>query len=341
MTKVRRAVVKAIQYHLPEGRLDNEKLSEELVDYSASKIFTKTGIQTRGVSGTNECASDLAIAAGLKLLSAKGINREEIDFLLLCTQTPDYFLPSTSCLVHEALELSNKCGCFDFNLGCSGFVYGLSIAKGLIETGQARSVLLITSDTYTKFIHPKDKSVRCLFGDAAAATLIGSVDSEEDIIGGFIFGTDGAGAKNLIVPTGGMRKAFNPAAAEIADSVGNVRTENNLYMNGPEIFNFTLNTVPKLVADLLCKSGLKRQDVDLWVLHQANKFMLEHLRKKLELPEDKVPICLESFGNTVSSSIPIALAELDRQGKLRSGQLIALIGFGVGYSWGACRIRWQ
>jgi 3-oxoacyl-[acyl-carrier-protein] synthase-3 len=341
MTKSRRAVVKAIQYHLPIGRIDNENLSAELDDYSASKIFTKTGIRTRAVSGIGECSSDLAVAAGLKLLSASGVNREEIDFLLLCTQSPDYFLPSTSCLVHRALDFPESCGCFDYNLGCSGFVYGLSVAKGLIETGQARNVLLITSDTYTKFIHPKDKSVRCLFGDGAAATLIGSIDSQEDMIGNFIFGTDGTGAKNLIVPAGGMRKAFNPAATELVDSSGNVRTENNLYMNGPEIFNFTLNTVPKLVSNLLDKSGLKRQDLDLWVLHQANKFMLDHLRKKLELPEDRVPIFLESCGNTVSSSIPITLAELGNQGKLQSGQLLALIGFGVGYSWAACTVRWE
>jgi 3-oxoacyl-[acyl-carrier-protein] synthase-3 len=201
--------------------------------------------------------------------------------------------------------------------------------------------LLITAETYSKYINPLDKSVRTLFGDAAAATLIGTSSRDIESIGPFVFGTDGSGAGNLIVPTGGSRKAKVVAPTLVNDDSGNQRDENNLYMNGPEIFKFTLKAVPEVVAEILSKTGLDKTNVDYWVFHQANKFMLDHLRKKLEVPEERFPCVFADCGNTVSSTIPIVLKDLQEKGQLQSGQLLALVGFGVGYSWAATITRWE
>ena len=336
-----KAYLKAVEYVLPSGVLDNETLARLFPDWPAEKIRAKTGINRRHIASENECVSDLAVAAAQKLLGTNAIPVAAVDFLILCTQSPDYFLPTTACLVQDRLRLSKDCGAFDFNLGCSGFIYGLGLAKGLIESGQATNVLLVTAETYSKHIHPADKSVRTLFGDAAAATLVSACDSISDSIGPFVYGTDGSGAANLIVPTGGMRKRQMPSTLASVDESGNSRTENNLYMNGPEIFNFTLRTIPALVKQMLAKAGLEQAQVDMWVFHQANQFMLEHLRKKLAIPAERFAIAFSECGNTVSSTIPIALHGLNAQGRLQPGQVIALVGFGVGYSWGATLLRWQ
>ena len=336
-----KAFIKAVEYHLPEVCLDNAQLAKEFPDWTAEKIEAKTGITCRRLAAPEECASDLAVAAAQKLFATGTCQSQDIDYLLLCTQSPDYFLPTTACLLQHRLGLPTACGALDFNLGCSGFVYGLGLAKGLIETAQAKNVLLLTAETYSKFIHPGDKSVRAVFGDAAAATLVSAAEANTDLIGPFVFGTDGSGAKNLIVPTGGTRRPSNTDAPVREDAAGNRRTDNNLFMDGPEIFNFTLRVVPQTTSELLARADLKMEDVDHWVFHQANRFMLEHLRKKLNIPSERFPILMANCGNTVSSTIPIVLHELKVQGRLRPGQIIALVGFGVGYSWGATLLRWQ
>lgn len=335
-----KAFLRAIDYHLPEGRLDNVRLAALHPDWTPEKIEGKTGFVNRAIAAPGECSSDLAVAAAQKLFASAGVGPGEIDFLLLCTQTPDYLLPTTACLVQHRLGLPTTCGALDFNLGCSGFVYGLSLAKGLIETGQAVNVLLITAETYSHLLHEGDRSVRALFGDGAAATLISGVEAEADQIGPFVFGTDGAGAPNLIVPAGGLRKAAVIDAPVIEDAGGNRRTENNLFMNGPEIFNFTLKVVPMSVGSLLEKSKLGPDDIDLWVVHQANRFMLDHLRRKLGIPPEKFPFLLSECGNTVSSTIPIALRMLQVQGRIPAGARLGLLGFGVGYSWAGVTVRW-
>jgi 3-oxoacyl-[acyl-carrier-protein] synthase-3 len=188
-------------------------------------------------------------------------------------------------------------------------------------------------------INPADKSVRTLFGDGATATLITAAE-EETLIGPFVYGTDGSGAENLIVPAGGMRRPLVPNAELIPDDSGNARTVNDLYMNGSEIFNFTLDMVPAAVSHLLAKAGIGEEAVDVYVFHQANRFMLEHLRRKLRIPAEKFVFAMEDIGNTVSSSIPMALREACKTGQLQPGALVMLVGFGVGYSWGATLIRW-
>ncbi len=330
---MRRAYLRAVEYHLPEATLTNEELVERFPDWSAEKIEAKTGIRSRRVTSESELASDLAVAAAERLLQNGVCAASEIDFILLCTQSPDYALPSTSCLIQERLGIPTSAGAFDFNLGCSGFVYGLSTAKGLIETGQAENVLLLTSETYTKHLDADDISVRAVFGDGAAATLVSGrdVDSNEgETIGPFVFGTDGRGASRLILREGSLRDgAEQPGVAGA-----------KLHMNGPDIFAFTLKKVPASVKALLAKSGKSMDDIDLFVFHQANKFMLEHLRKKLKIPEEKFAYALEDCGNTVSATIPIALSRAVGNGQLSRGDLVMLVGFGVGYSWSAGLVRW-
>lgn len=335
-----KAFIKAIEYYLPDGILDNAQLARDFPEWDAEKIEAKTGIRQRHMAAPGECASDMAVAAAEKLFASGACRPGDIDYVLLCTQSPDYFLPTTACVLQQRLGLPSTCGAFDFNLGCSGFVYGLGLAKGLIETGQARNVLLVTAEAYSKFIHPGDKSVRALFGDAAAATLVSAAESEVESIGPFVYGTDGSGARNLIVPAGGTRQFFDPDAPTRVDADGNIRSDNHLFMDGPEIFSFTLRVVPKTVTELLALAGLDMEDVDLWVFHQANRFMLDHLRRKIGIPVERFPINMADCGNTVSSTIPIVLHEQIASGALAPGKTIALIGFGVGYSWAGTILRW-
>jgi 3-oxoacyl-[acyl-carrier-protein] synthase-3 len=335
-----KAAIKAIRSHLPSGKLTNEQLAEELPDLDADKILQKTGIAVRSIAGPNECASDLGVAAAQHLFESGACAPADIDFLLFCTQSPDYFLPTTACTMQERLGLRTNCGAIDFNQGCSGYVYGLSLAKSLIETNLARNVLLITADTYTKFINPRDRTNRTLFGDGAAATLVGVTESETEMIGPFVFGTDGRGAEQLIVPAGGLRRPLDSdAQIEREDDKGNWRSDSNLFMNGGEVFNFTLRTVPATLETLLEKSGRSLDEVDFFIPHQANKFMLERLRGRLKIPSEKFYIDMQNCGNTVSSTIPIALENALTARQVKPGDNVALIGFGVGYSWAATMIR--
>jgi 3-oxoacyl-[acyl-carrier-protein] synthase III len=338
---MRKASIRAVASYLPEQTLTNEQLAADFTDWTADKILEKTGIACRRIAAEEECSSDLGVRAAEKLFATGVCKPEEIDFLLFCTQSPDYFLPTTACLVQDRLGLRTSCGALDFNQGCSGFVYGLALAKSLIESSVAERVLLITAETYSKFINARDRSVRTIFGDAAAATLItASQNGSDDLLGPFVFGTDGRGAENLIVTAGGLRKPISAATAEEReDKGGNWRSDQNLYMNGPEIFNFTLSTVPKSVNQLLARAECKLEDVDHFVFHQANRFMLERLRAKMNISAEKFSIEMEDCGNTVSSTIPIALERMALGGKLTPGQRVMLVGFGVGYSWAAGMMR--
>jgi 3-oxoacyl-[acyl-carrier-protein] synthase-3 len=336
-----RAAISAVEYYLPEGVLTTEALSQEFPEWSVEKIDQKTGIRTRHIASADECSSDLACRAAEKLFESGACTRDAIDYVLLCTQSPDYFLPTTACILQNRLGIPTTAGALDFNLGCSGYVYGLGLAQGLIETGQAQNVLLITAETYSKFLHAQDRSVRTIFGDAAAATLITAVPSAEPLIGPYVYGTDGSGAEWLMVRTGGMRERRTGVAETREDDSGNLRSDDNLYMNGPEIFSFTLSAVPAAVAAVLKKSGLSQNDIDLFVFHQANKYMLDTLRRKIGIPADKFLITMSDCGNTVSSTIPIALKHAQLERRLQSGSRVMLVGFGVGLSWAATLVRWH
>ena len=329
-----KAFIKGISYYLPEQIITNQELLHDFPEWSVEKVAAKLGVVQRHIAAKDEMSSDMAIQAAKSLFKEYDIQPSEIDFVLFCTQSPDYFLPTSACIIQDKLGIPTNTGALDFNLGCSGFVYGLSLAKGLVIAGIAKNVLLLTSESYSKFIHPKDKSNRTIFGDAATATLI--TDNGFAEILQFDFGTDGRGAHNLIVKTGGLRnpEQFNDLSF---DENANPKSSDHLFMDGSEIVNFTLEMVPVLVEQTLQKNSLSAEDINLYVFHQANKYLLNFLRKKIRIPEEKFYYFIENVGNTVSSTIPIALKEASKENLLTGNILIA--GFGVGYSWGGTILK--
>jgi 3-oxoacyl-[acyl-carrier-protein] synthase-3 len=323
------AAIGPIAVHLPTKIDDNESLGAQYPKWDMPLIYKKTGIRQRHIAAPGECASDLAVAAAERLFAENEIDRNSIDFLLLCTQSPDYILPTTACLVQERLKLPTSTGALDFNLGCSGFVYGLSLADGLIRAGTARRVLLITAETYSKYIDPTDRSLRTIFGDGAAATLVEASDVPS--LGSFVFGTDGRGANTLLVTEGGARPredAVQPSKRK--------RWPSSLYMDGPELVKFSLEVVPALMEKVLLNAQWRRDDVDMFLMHQATTFMLDHLRERLSIDREHMPEAIEDYGNTVSSTIPILIRDLRSSGRLKPGVQSMLVGFGVGLSWAGC-----
>ena len=302
-----------IEYHLPEKALTNEMLASIYEGWTEDKIYSKTGIRERRIVEDSACAVDLAERAAKKLFTQYSIDPKDVDFIVLCTQSSAYRLPSSSCLLQNRLGIKRNSGAITIDHGCSGFVYGLSVAKGLIIGGMAKNVLLITTETYSRYIDDSDRSTRTIFGDGAAAVFIDKDDVMR--IGSFSFGTDGSGGDKLIVKNG------------------------RLFMDGPGIFNFTLDVVPATIDAVLAVNQLSKEDIDLYVFHQANKFMLDAIRKVCALPHEKCYVNLETTGNTVSSTIPIALKQLSDDGRLKPGKRIMLMGFGVGLSWAATIIE--
>ena len=326
--------ISKIEYYFPKKKLSNNDLEKEFSGLNINEIEKKVGIKERHIAKEDETALDLALIVGKKILES--YDKDKIDFLLFCTQSPEYYLPSGACILQDKLGLNKNIGAFDYNLGCSGFVYGLALAKSLITSKIASNILLITSDTLSKYINYKDKSTKILFGDAAAATIIEK--SEEEQIGEFVLGTDGSGYKNLIVPNGGLRNRYNPNAKEIDEGSGSIRTDNDLYMNGPEIFNFTIKAVPKAVSKSLEKNKINLEDLDFVIFHQANKYIIEYLRKKIKIPKNKFYINLLTTGNTSVNAIPIGIKESLDNKVIKKGDKVLLVGFGVGYSWGSTMI---
>jgi 3-oxoacyl-[acyl-carrier-protein] synthase-3 len=326
---VQYAAVGPISVHLPERIETNEDLQSEFPNWGMDLIYSKTGIAARHIAAPNECASDLGVAACEKLFEQYEVDPKSIDFLLFCTQTPDYPLPTTSCLMQQRLGLRTSVGAFDFNLGCSGFVYGLFIAEGFIRTGAAKRVLLVTAETYSKYIHPTDRSLRTIFGDGAAATLIEASDTPS--LENFQFGTDGSGGDTLLVAEGGARPPEDAVKPRHRH-----RWPSALYMDGPSLISFTVGAIPGLVENILESAGLTHDDIDTYLFHQATYKMLNQLQQRLGLDDDRLPIVLKDCGNTVSSTIPILINELRSTGKLKANSRNMLVGFGVGWSWAGC-----
>lgn len=331
-----KAYIKGISYYLPEATITNEDLIKEFPEWSVEKVADKVGVDSRHLAGPTETAGDMAEQAARKLFAEYHIDSSEIDFLMLCTQSPDYFLPSTACVLQNRLGIPTNAGAFDYNLGCSGCIYGMALAKGLVSAGIAKNVLLLTAETYNKYLHPDDKSNRSIFGDGAAACLISTEGFAE--IGDFVLGTDGAGAEHLIVKTGAARCKC-PTGFQDEDVEGHIRRDDFLYMNGGAIFNFTLEAVPAMMNQLFEKSGLTKDDIDYFVFHQANKFMLNTIRKVCAIPKDKYYINLANVGNTVSSTIMIGLKECLDNATIKPGMKVMVCGFGVGLSWGGTVLR--
>ena len=329
---MKHAAIGPISVYYPGKAESNEELDREFPDWGIDLIYSKTGIANRYVAAENECSSDLAVKATEKLFAENDIDPASIDYVLLCTQTPDYPLPTTSCLIQDRLGLRTDIGAFDFNLGCSGYVYGLSMAEGLIQSGAAKRILFLTAETYSKYIDRTDRSLRTIFSDAAAATLIES--SDEKSVGAFQFGTDGSGGDTLLVAKGGMRPiedAIKPRHRH--------RWPSALYMDGPSLISFPVGAVPGVIDEILKKAELKKDDIELFLMHQATRKMLNLLQERLELDGEQLPIRLENCGNTVSSTIPILIDDMRKEKKIKKDAHQIMIGFGVGWSWAGC--VWQ
>jgi 3-oxoacyl-[acyl-carrier-protein] synthase-3 len=318
--------IDCIDYYLPNNIETADTLLKENPDWVLEDIKVKTGIDTRYVSDINETALDLGIKAAEKLF-LKNDFQSKIDAIIFVTQSPDYLLPTSACIIQDKLKLSTNCIAFDVNQGCSGFIYGLALSSSLVTAQLAKKVLLICSDTYTKYIDKHDRTCRPIFSDGAAACVISL--SSTPCIGPFELGTDGRGALNLIVKN---------SAARISNKQDYIN--NKLFMDGSKVFMFSMNSVPECVKNLLTKAKKKINEIDLFIFHQASKIVIDNIIRRLNLPKEKIFCNYSRIGNTVSASIPIALKDSINEGILKSGDLVMVIGFGVGYSWGATLVRW-
>lgn len=323
------AQIGPIAVHFPSQVETADVWGAEHPEWHMPELIEKTGIHCRYIAAPGETASDLAYQACKKLFDQHNIDPASIDYLLLCTQSPDYPLPTTACLLQDRIGMRTSSGALDFNLGCSGFVYGLGLAEGLIASGQCNRILLVTAETYTKYVDQDDRALRPIFSDAAAATLIES--SEAKSLVGFEFGTDGKGADTLIVSEGGAR-----VAEQAIQPKRRRRWNSRLYMDGQSLMDFTVVAIPQLIRNILAKSQLSFDDIQQLLMHQATRKMLEMLQQALGVDDHRLPIRLANRGNTVSSTLPILIDDLRREGLVDVGQTHMLIGFGVGWSWAGC-----
>jgi 3-oxoacyl-[acyl-carrier-protein] synthase III len=325
----------AISYKLGSERISYEDIESRFGAEAAAKVLKGSGIHNRYVAPKGVCGSDLAFEAAEELFASHPEARTAVDIHIHCTQSPDYFLPTTACLLHGRLGLKKECASFDINLGCSQYIYALSVADAMLSSGLGSLALVTTGDTMSQTIHPKDRALVPILGDAGSATLVGK---EEDGSGFecFSLGTDGTGAKHLILPAGGFRMPISAeTGTETTDAEGNVRSPENLYMNGAAIFHFAITVVPATIQKLLKQASLAMEDIDLFLFHQANRYMLDYLVRKLAIPQEKTFFYIDEVGNTSGSTMPLVLAEAMRAGKVRAGKKILMIVFGVGLSWGA------
>lgn len=317
----------------PEKKYSNDDFFRDFPAEKDNLTFQKLGVSNRHVIPDYLTSLDLAVEAGLHFFSSASRHPSEVDLLLVLTMDGDYkFTPNNAPLVHHRLQLRNDCGAMDLRFGCSGFVYGLAVAKSLLQTLPIKNVLLLLSNTLTKVIHPGDKANRFIFGDAASVVFLER--GEHPAIGEFVMGADGGMYSKIIVPHGGSRHPLTEASHELhCDEYGNQATPANFYMDGTGVFLFTIKRVPKLVEEVLKANQLTSEDVDGFVFHQTNMYLNEVLRQKCGIPPEKFFCHMESCGNTVSSSIPVVLEKFIKEGKLKKGHRVLLAGFGSGLSW--------
>ena len=317
-----------LEYYLPEKVITNDDLFNELDGFKVDKAL-RIGIKQRHIASPEQTSVDLAYEAGKKILSK--FDKDKIDYLIFVTETSDYRLPNSANILHERLNLNKSAGSIDIIQGCTGLPYALGMAKGLISANIASNVLILIADAYSKIVHPKDKVLRTIFGDAGSGLIVSQSDKPQ--IYNFVYGTDGSGKDNLIIKNGGLRNPIDPLAKDIVYGSGNVYNENHLYMNGPGVFEFTNSVVPDLVQDTLDKNNTTRDDIDMFLFHQANESMLDVLRQKSNIDKDKFYCDISDIGNTVSSSLVIALKRCLDTNVIKYGDKVLLAGFGVGLSW--------
>jgi 3-oxoacyl-[acyl-carrier-protein] synthase-3 len=323
--------IEGISYYLPQNTLTNTDLSN-IFAVQEKDIFKKTGIKKRHVIDLETVVSDFAINSAEKLFQEYSFNKDNIDAIIFCSSAYDYKVPATACVLQNKLNLGKHIYTIDIRHGCTGYIYSLSVAKGLMNTSQANHVLIFTTEIPTSVIHPGDLELRMIFGDASAITYLCNKNNSTGNIGEFVFGTDGSGAGNLFVKYSGSVQRLKSDWLLKTESHGGM-PYGMLEMNSVEIFTFTLREVPTLVAEVLKKNRISMDEIDLFIFHQANAFLLNMLRRKLKIPESKFYVYIEQVGNTVSASIPIALKEAIKEGKAKKGDKILLAAFGIGYSW--------
>jgi 3-oxoacyl-[acyl-carrier-protein] synthase III len=332
---IKNVVVRGVVGAVPGNPVNIRDVQSTLTAEEIEKVGATVGLRELYRTSERQTAGDLCIAAARRLLEALEWDPATVDGVFCVTQTPDHFLPATAFIAHRELQLKDHCLAFDIGLGCSGYVLGLWTAAQFIASGACKRVLLLAGDTISKLISPQDKSVAVLFGDAGSATAL-EFDANAGSMA-FVGGSDGSGAENLCVPAGAFRAtASNGALTEHVDEYGNTRTPRDLAMDGLAIFNFTLQRVPPLVNAVTSLSGWQVPEVDLFVFHQANGFILKNLAKKLKIRDEQAPMNIDKFGNTSMTSMPLLLAD-SAADRLRSSKpaKVVVVGYGVGYSWGA------
>jgi len=334
-----RAALIALHHCVPARRLTEAELEARFGAKNVQSIAKLSGIRERRIVEPGMTAADLAFAAADRLLAARSVARETIDLLIVTTQTGDYQIPGTAYVLHERLGLAKNCTAYDLNQGCAAYPYALALVQGLFASGVARRALILNTDALSGVIHPQDRTLVTLHGDGAAASLLEPAQGEEGLLG-FHFGTDSSGWRYLCMPASGARQPRGEnSSAETIDETGNVRSAEHFQMNGQAIFHFAIHQVPEVVREALVKFGVTIADLDLVILHQANRFMIEQIYKKLGVPAEKQFFYLENVGNLSGAATPAALSEAARQGKVKPDALILLAAFGVGLSWGIALIR--
>lgn len=316
--------IKAISYTLPSEKLANSELERRFGKTAMDKIAAVSGILERRRAPADVCASDLACDCANLLFEKSGFARENIDLLVLATQTPDYLIPTTACILQKRLGLKNSCAAFDINLGCSQFVYALATARAWIENSLAKNALVLCADTPSKTLDENDRSTVCVFGDAAAACLLTSC--EKNSLLDFSFGTDGAGFDSIIWRNSALRKSDG---------------DDKMRMDGFKIFAFAYKRACESVVEILAKNSLTIDDIDLFVFHQAGEMIVKSCAERLKIPPEKVYFKMHDIGNCGGASIPIALADAAASGRLRPSMKVAVCAFGVGLSWASAIIDWD
>ena len=327
------AEISLISYHLPDSTLNNDDLCREFPNMTAEKIYGLSGVRNRYIAEMDETPSDLAFSAAEKMFARYPDKRNEVDAILYSTQELDYIAPPTSCILHERLKLRSDVFSLDIPAGCTGFMNGLLVAKSLLTNDNLKNILLLTGETGSKMLHPKDLKMRVLFSDAGCATIVSR--SEVNRIGNFISGTDGSGEKSIWAEKSGVRDPITIEWLSQHQDVPNGLRNGRALMNGEELFYFCLKRVPALVEETLQANNLTMDDIDLFVFHQASKIILDTLQKKCRIPDSKFYCTLENYGNSGAPTIPLALYMAIKQKKALPGQKVMLVSFGVGLSWNA------
>ena len=324
------AGILGVGFYVPDRVLTNAEMEQSL-QTSSDWIYSRTGINERRIAAPEQATSDLAVNAARQALEAADTLPESVDLIIVATSTPDTVFPSTACLVQEKLGVKKGVGAFDLAAACSGFVHALTVAGQFVATGTCRRVLVIGAETMSRVVDWEDRGTAVLFGDGAGAVVVGPVAYDRGILATKLY-SDGAGGPHLLIPASGSRR---PASQDTLKE-----RLHFVQMNGREVFKFAVRIIVESFNEVTEAAGLKKEDIDVLALHQANLRIIEPAAKRLGMPMEKVLINVDRYANTSSATIPIALAEAVQSGRIKAGDHVVMIGFGGGLAWGAAAVRW-